>query len=266
MNKKTLGLKHMQIKDEAMNTPSRLILALFVLTITGCTQVKRATQQNNVNIVGSGDIVSQSRPLSGFNRLEAGLVFDLAVRQGDEFSVVFVADDNWVDYLSARVDGTTLVFDYKDGYAYNVSNVTTRVEVTMPELAGLSLGESSRAYIEGFETTGTFEAELTGSSRLDGNLAAETTRLAVFGSGSVQLSGSSETLELESCGNSLVDLRSFEVDHAILDLACSSSAVVLVTGRLNVEAAQHSQVFFRGNPASSAINVYESASVDRLEE
>jgi hypothetical protein len=249
------------MKGETMKRTNAFVLLVALFSITSCAQVRRAPRNNDLSIVGSGNVVSQTRPLSDFDTLEAGLSFGLSVRQGDEFSVVFVADDNLVDYLVADKNGTTLSFGLKDGYAYNISNVTMRVEVTMPELAELSLNGSSHATLDGFKSMERFEAELTGSASLTGELEADTTSLNVYGSAYVELAGSSNELRIDACGNSVTDLSDFRVKDAALDASCSSTVVVQVDGRLHGEVSQNSRVYYLGNPDLSGVTAVEHASV-----
>lgn len=215
-------LNKMRIKDETMKPIIVISLVVMLLLITGCAQVTRAPQNNNLSIVGSGNVVSQTRSLSGFDTLEAGLSFELSIRQGEEFSVVFVADDNLLDYLAAEKIGTTLNFDLKDGYTYDISNVTMRVEVTMPELSRLNLNGSSRAHLEGFQSTQPFEATLTGSSSLSGEIQAETANINANGSTFVKLSSTGHNLWVDACGKATVDLNDYRVEDATLQISCAS--------------------------------------------
>lgn len=252
-------------KDKTVKRITVLLLAVTLISITSCAQVKRAPQNKDISIVGSGNIVSQTRALSDFDTLEANLHFNLSIRQGDEFGVVFFSDDNFIDYLAAEKTGTKLSFGLKDGYAYNFYNVTLRVEVTMPELARLELNGSSYANLQGFQSVESFEAVLTGSSYLGGELTAKNVALDVNGSSTVLLSGSSDYLSLEGCGNSMTDLKGFEVKDAEIKMACNGAAIVHVDGRLEGVAAQYSMVFYHGQPAELAMQRVESAAIRRAE-
>jgi hypothetical protein len=248
-----------------MNPQARTSIILLALVISGCAPAAQAPAWEPVEINGSGKLVSQSKIVAPFERIDAGLIFDVAIRPGDGYRVEFIADDNWVDFLAARVEGTTLQLTLKDGYSYNFSNVTMRAVVTLPEISGLNLSGSSRARISGFESLETFEAELTGASRLTGSLTSDTTRLAVFGNGSVTLSGASRFLDLEGCGNSLSDLQTFITGNAVVELSCSSTAIVHVLDQLGVEASQNSRVYYRGQPSLSPIDLAEHASLAPFE-
>jgi hypothetical protein len=265
MKRNTTRRLRLTRKDETMKRITALLLAVTLISITSCAQVKRAPKSQDVSIVGSGNIVSQTRSLSDFDGLEAGLYFNLFIQQGDEYSVVFISDDNFIDYLAAEKNGTMLSFGLKDGYAYNFSNVTLRVEVTMPELARLNLNESSQATFKGFQPVESFEATLTGSSYLSGEFVAEYVGLDVNGSSSVLLSGSSDYLSLEGCGNSMTDLKGFKVKDAEIEMACNGAAIVHVDGQLEGEAAQYSVVFYHGQPAELAMQRVESATIRRAE-
>jgi len=65
-----------------------------------------------------------------------------------------------------------------------------RVEVTVPELAGLGLSSSAHASLDGLQDVKSLNVELSGSSSLNGTLTADQLSLQVNGSSFVQLSGS----------------------------------------------------------------------------
>jgi hypothetical protein len=67
------NLNPMQVKDQALDAVSKLILAPSLFTITVRTQVKRSLQ-NEISTVGSGNLVSKTLPSSGFDRIEAGAI------------------------------------------------------------------------------------------------------------------------------------------------------------------------------------------------
>ena len=58
-----------------------------------------------------------------------------------------------------------------------------------------------------------------------------------------------------------MDLSNIEAEQADVYLACLGLTLVKVIERLDVEAAQNSQLDFVGLPDQRTINVHESASV-----
>jgi hypothetical protein len=216
-----------------------VMVAAFAVMITGCGQDKPALQDNQISITGSGNIVSQEMSVSGFDQVVAGLFFNLVIRQGEDFAVVIYADDNFVDYIQVEKEGTTLTFDLKPGYAYNITGTTMKAEVTMPFLARLVLNGSSHAELDGFQNVGPFKAELTGSSSLTGRLEGDRASFNVYGNAAVQLAGSAKSLFVDACGNSVVDLSAFRVKDGSAQASCASTVTVNGDVRLDSEVTQN---------------------------
>jgi hypothetical protein len=169
-------------------------------------------------------------------------------------------------YLTADTEGTTLYLDLKEGYAYDIDAVTTRVEVTMPELTSLSLSSSAYARLDGFQTSKPLELEFTGSTYLNGTRTADELSLQINGSGLVELSGSSRDLRLDVCGSGLVELSDLVAYRSEIDLACSDTTIVQVSERLAVDTAQNAQLHYVGIPGQRVINVHQSASIPPYKE
>ncbi|MGW8226015.1 MAG: GIN domain-containing protein, partial [Anaerolineales bacterium] len=134
-------------------------------------------------------------------------------------------------------------------------------DITTPRLSKLELSGSSHAHFDGYQSNQPFEANLTGSSSLTGEMQLDAAKLNTYGSSYVKLGGAGANLALETCGANLVDLSEFYVEDAALEVSCNSTVVVNVAGRLETEASQHAQVTFAGDPAVKVFNVHESATV-----
>lgn len=257
--KGNLTLKEMR---KIMNKITVVLIVALTVLAAGCSKTKPA-ENNHLVIEGSGKLVSRQMDFSGFDKVEAGLNFGLTIRHGDDFKITLTSDDNFIDYILVELVGTTLRIDYKPGYAYNVRGVAKHIEVTMPDLAGLSLGESSHTWLVGARSAQTFKAELTGSSMLEGDLQAADASFILSGSTYVNLTGAAEQLKLESCGNSVANLENFTAGNAFLEVSCNSISSVRVDGNLDIDASQYAQVFFWGEPESVNNAIFESAFVEK---
>lgn len=228
------------------------MIGFFAIVLTAlavsCSGDGQGPRDNRVTLIGSGNIVSQEQAIADFDRMEVGFAFDTAVRQGEEFSVTAFVDDNLVDYLYLVKEGRMLQIGLKPGFAYDIPSANMRVEVVMPSLVGVEMWGSSHVTLKGFESVDRFEAELSGSSVLEGDLKAQTAVFNLSGSSFAKLGGSGQKLMLDVCGNSLVDLRNFQVEDAEIAASCASTVVVDIKGRLTGEASQHARIYYRGNP------------------
>jgi hypothetical protein len=238
-----------------------LILLMAAVLLVACGRDNRVSPNNNVDITGSGNIVSREIDIADFDRVEASLYFNLTIHQGETFGVTLFSDDNFIDFIQVEKLGKTLLFDLDPAYAYNFRQVTLRAEVTMPELAGLDLSVNSHVTLDEFQTAGEFKAEMTGNSSLSGELEADVASFNVNGNATVKLAGSGKQLRLDACGNSLTDLSQFEAEEAAIEASCNSTAVVNVDGNMDVEASQHSHVTYVDRPASGDMMSVQSASI-----
>ena len=248
-------------KENEMKNLSKFLLVVLAILMVGCAQIKRAPQVNNVTVTGSGNLTTREVTVSDFDQIEIGLTFDITLHQGEDYSVVLTSDDNFIEYIQVEQSDGTISFGFKPGYAYNYYGVTLRADVTTPELNELRLSGSSHALLNSITLTEDFEAELSGSSSLDGDLNAKNASFILSGSTYIKLSGSAERLYIDACGNSLAELGNYHAEDAALEVSCNSTSVVNVAGMLDADASQYSQVFYIGSPTSVLREVNESAYV-----
>lgn len=238
------------------------ILSLIAAAIvaTSCAGDNPAPD-NRVTIIGSGRMVTQEIAASGFDRLDIGFAFDVTIRQGEKYKVVATVDDNLAGYLHLVTTGDTLQIGLKPGYAYDVPAATMRAEVVMPRLAGLALSGSSHATLLNVGGAPEFTAELSGSSALEGRLDAQVAGFTLTGSTLARLSGGGQRVTINVCGNSVVDLRGFQVKDAAVEASCNATVYLNLDGQLIADTSQFAQVIYRGQPDLRAVEMVERASV-----
>jgi hypothetical protein len=259
IRKGTLTQKEMR---KMMKKITLIMIAALAILMAGCSTTRQAESSNHLSIQGSGNLVSRQLDFGDFDRIDIGLSFGLTIRHGNDFSVTLTADDNFIDYILVAQEGSTLRVGFKPGYAYDVNGVSMQLEVTMPDLAGLNLGEASHTYLADARSSGLFAANLSGSSLLEGNLLAKEVRFELSGNTHLELAGSADTLQLDSCGNSLANLEKFTVVDASLAVSCNSITSLMVTGKLEVDASQFAQVFNHGQPVSANNSIFQTASLE----
>lgn len=236
------------------------ILVVAAVLAVGCAARKPAVD-NRVTIIGSGKMVSQEVAVTDFDQLEIGFAFDVTVRQGAQFKAQASVDDNLAEYLYLNTEGRTLQIGLKPGFAYDIPAATMRAEIVMPRLAGLALSGSSRATLVDFELAPDFTAELAGSSALEGSVEAETANFTLSGSTWAMLSGSGSQVNIDICGNSVIDLRHFQTEDAALEASCNATVYLDLDGQLVADASQYAQIIYKGHPDLRGVETAQQASV-----
>jgi hypothetical protein len=212
-------------------------------------------------IRGSGDVVTEEFPLTGFDKVDVSHAFRVDITQNNTFSVSVSIDDNLVEHLRVEKSGTTL----KIGLAPNRDYVATHptAEVTMPELTGLEMSGGSRGTITGFESTIGLSIDLSGASSLEGDIEAGDSLVDLSGGSDLTLTGSGQDLTIDASGGSDGDLADFLVADANVDASSASTVTVNASGTLNVDASSASHVYYLGSPTLGTIDESSGASVER---
>ena len=221
------------------------ILLIAFAMLVGCTQKP---------ITGSGNVVSQEEPITGFDKVDISYSFEVNISQGESFSVIIHVDDNLVEHLEVVKQGGTLKIGLKPN-SPDIRSATLQVEVTMPELTGLDMSGSSHATITGFKSAQALVVEAYGASHLQGDIEADTVSFNIGGSSEVILTGSAQNVIIEDAsGSSVVNLIDFPVVDANVKADGKSQVTVNVSGRLDVDASSASNVYYLGDPTLGTIN------------
>jgi hypothetical protein len=193
-------------------------------------------------IVGSGHVVTESRPVSGFSAISVSSAARLVIVQSDVESLSVTAEDNILPLVQAEVVGGRLVL----GLAAHSSISTTR-EIVF---------QVSARTVSAIDATGATRVEVT-------NLDADSVSLHVSGASEVTAAGRVKDLRVEISGSVRCQLEGLASHSAVADVSGSSYARLRVEDSLAATASGTSVVEYYGNPVVVA-NVSGLSAVRRL--
>lgn len=196
-------------------------ISLFIFTLialSGCGQV-----------VGSGNLVTETRQVSGFNRVELAGSGEVEIVLGEEESITIEAEDNLIDLIETRVTGNTLYIGFKPNTSVT-SLRSMRFTVYMKSLEGASINGSGR-----------IEIPESNYESLD---------LRVSGSGRILASGSVESLSAELPGSGSIDCKDLEAGLVDATISGSGDITVTVLKSLDARISGSGNVRYYGDPAS----------------
>ena len=173
--------------------------------------------------VGSGDIVTETRDVGGFSRIEIsdGVVLEVTVDAGGAATVESVYDDNLQERLVTEVEGETLMIRSSGWGSFDALASGRKVVVTLPSLSGLIVSGGSR----------------------------------------VTASGAVEDLSLEADGGATIELSDLIVGTMHLVVSGGAGATVNVTDAIDGEVSGGATLSVRGDPSSSDLEVGGGATV-----
>jgi hypothetical protein len=94
-----------------MNKKMAIVLIVFALAVVSCNGITvnlggRGTQ--SVEIVESGNVVTEDRQVSGFDGIAFDGIGELIITQGDTESLTVQADENVMPHIVTEVRGSEL--------------------------------------------------------------------------------------------------------------------------------------------------------------
>lgn len=230
------------------------LLAIVILLISAC---------GIGTIRGSGNMVTEPRDVSGFDRVSLSGTGEVVITQGDEESLTVETDDNIMPYVITEVSGGTLHLALDAERARSISPTRLRFTVAVRDLAGLEVSGSGSATSTGIDTE-RLDVEVSGSGdvRID-SLTAEAVGVQISGSGDVELRGevTGQDININGSGEYIAgDLRS---QTARVAVSGSGDATVWVTESLDASVSGSGSVNYYGTP-QTRVSGDDSEDINRL--
>lgn len=180
-------------------------------------------------IKGEGNIVSETRSVGQFAKIEANGSTDVTVVNDDEYFVVVRGYGNLLPIYKTDVKGDRLVLEFKDGY-WNIHNDNITVEVHTPYVDKVSLNGSGSINVGPGYDHDRFDANINGS----GDIRVADNR---FGDMHIDINGSGS-----------FNSETTDADNVHVKISGSGDAYVTALNYLNVRISGSGDVYYRGNP------------------
>ena len=198
-------------------------------------------------IQGSGDVITESRDVSGFDSVSISGIGRVIITQGDEEKLTIEADDNLMEYITSEVHDGTLEL----GFTENVS-----IDPTAPIVFWVNAKN-----LYALETAGTVSFEMgklitdqleisksgTGGITIDELTAADLV-VAAEGTGDIKLAGTVGTQEIQLIGTGDYEAPDLESQTSTVRVTGTGSAVVWVLDSLDVVMSGVGGVSYFGSP------------------
>jgi len=165
-------------------------------------------------VVGSGQVVSETRDVSAFTEVEANGVIALEIAKGATTGVVVVAQSSLVPITRTTVDGARLTVDTTKSYT---TSERLTVKVTAPRLTAITLTGAASVTGEAVDPS-PLAMDLSGGARAD-------------------LSGTVDDLVIKASGGSVILLGGLQATTATVDLSGGVVATLSVSSSLTGTAS-----------------------------
>ena len=220
-----------------------LLSLLFFLLGTGCHEM--------VGKRGSGNIVPETKSVSGFRTIEVSGAIDVYVKQDSTTSVKVETDDNLQQYIRVETNGSTLEIYTEGGVNLRPTN-KVKVYVSNPTFDGFDISGASSVTSESqISSPERISLQLSGASQGRLEINAPRVIVDISGASGADLRGRTKDLEANAGGAS--EIRGYDLltENASIDVSGASQLEVYASVRLEGEASGASSVRYRGNASNN---------------
>jgi hypothetical protein len=204
-------------------------------------------------VTGSGHPITETYDYSDFIAIEAHQGFQVELTKQSNFNIEITVDDNLQEYLDVSKSGNTLRIGLQQNRLY--PSATLSAKIGMPDISRIDLSGGSRADVTGFDLSHDLSIELSGGSRISGDISAADVNLELSGGSRIELVGSADNLVADGSGGSQLELGSFPVGNADIEISGGGRGNIDVSGTLDLNLSGGSQVVYDGEPRIGDIDL-----------
>jgi hypothetical protein len=220
-----------------------LSIVLIALGLNACS---------GLIIRGSGNMTSETRPVSDFSQVALLGVGEVIVTQGDQESLTIEAEDNLMPYIEARVENGTLNIGFEShlGRSYWPTK-TLKFYVTLKSVEGLSVSGSGNIQADSL-TANDLTLAISGSGDINiGMLEATSLKTFISGSGRCTLAGRADEQAITISGSGKFEAADLESQQVSIKVSGSGKTRVWATDNLTIGVSGSGEVEYYGAPEIS---------------
>jgi hypothetical protein len=226
----------LEIQRRIMITKKYLLLIFVVTAMVFAPACDNDTNGLSDFIVGSGNVVTEARQVSGFNGIAVSGAGEVIVDRTGSESLTITTDDNILEHLVSQVQNGILILGPEENISLNPTQ-----------------GITYRITAQSFD-----RIELSGAIAVTANgIDTDSLRIIMSGACSVQSEGRADSQDIATSGASNVNGENLESRIVNISVSGSSYILVRVSELLQGQASGTAVIEYIGNPT---VNVTLSGS------
>jgi hypothetical protein len=194
-------------------------------------------------------IVTESRDVSGFDRVQLGGVGNVVITQGDSFALTIHAAEDVLPRVTSEVKKGTLVLGIKaSGWIRGLTKkrLSIRYEVTMKDITGLTLSGAGRIDAPAVRAD-SLSVTVSGAGGLTlGRLEANSLEVLLSGAGNCEAAGKVDSQSIKLTGAGSYSAAELESDTAEAMVSGAGDINILVNDRLDARVSGAGSIRYHG--------------------
>ncbi len=242
---------------------SLVIILILIITIMGICYNLKQNYSNEIFglVIGSGNLISETREISYFDKVELKYIGNIYVTQGETNTLRIEAEDNILSLLSTEVVDNELVIN-KERYTLTwiIKNKPINIYVTMKDVNELVVLGSGNIISNSLIETDVLKLKISGSGNINVNTNTDYLETGISGSGRITVNGIANTHNLYISGSGDVDALDLFTNNTNVMISGSGDAKVNAIDELNIKISGSGNLQYTGDPKVST-NISGSGTV-----
>jgi hypothetical protein len=200
-------------------------------------------------VVGTGPAVTTTRNISNFSGISLSMDATVNITQDSIYFVELIAQQNVLDILETKINGSTLCLGYKN-LKYVKATEPVVINIHTPSITSLEVSGSGSMYNTQTISTSNLDLEISGSGKISlAKIEAQKITSQISGSGKISANaGFSNSLKSEISGSGDIDFISVEANDVETETSGSGTTKVHAKSNLDAEISGSGNVYYKGNP------------------
>ncbi|MEO8355439.1 MAG: DUF2807 domain-containing protein [Chloroflexota bacterium] len=198
---------------------------------------------------GSGNVVSETRKVSGFDAIEVDYPARVLISQGTTESLKIEAEDNLLPGLKTEVKNGELRIYYKsvDGEHVNPTRTVT-INITVRELSAVDFSSAGELILDGIKSED-LSISLDGAGNVKLNdITVQGLSVNLSGAGSASASGTADDISLNISGFGDFNGKELQTNNASVNISGAGGASVWAEDKLSATISGAGSVNYYGSP------------------
>lgn len=211
-----------------------MIRKLLAYTLLAALAIATVSLAACGNVVGSGNVKTETRNVSGFSGVSLSGAGALNIAQTGTESLSITAEDNILPVITTQVVNNQLEIGYQSG---------TTIQPTKPVIFNVTV-----------KTLDTLDISGAGNVTATGITATALT-INLSGAGNISISGTTQSQDVSLSGAGSYSARDLTSQNATVHLSGVGKATVTVSGTLDATVSGAGNVTYYGNPTNVKQNI-----------
>lgn len=211
-------------------------------------------------IKGNGKVITETRKISSFDKVNIGGSFDVYLIDGTEGKITLEGEENILKYIETEVKRGKLNIHFKENT--NIKT-TKKLIVTVPfeDIESIALGGSGNVIAKKRIRADEASFALGGSGNITASVEANTVKTSIGGSGNIKLKGKTDNLKCAIGGSGNVKGYDLKANSLKASIAGSGDVLATVTNKIKATVVGSGSVYYKGKPSQIDSNSLGSGDV-----